>query len=144
MIQRIEEALSKINVQGDLIFGTSELVESIKEHTHLSYEKIGLIAEVTEQGVRRWRQNNSGQAIRVKPLIEYAQKIVAAPSDTHQASLSLPAGNAADAIRAVTPLAVQTCVKEGLEGLLGIALNACTIAKLESADGRVRIEFVIE
>ncbi|GEM_PF-3539489 len=144
MIQRIEEALSKMTVQDDLIHGTCELVESIKAHTHLSYKKIGDAAGVTEQGVRRWRENNSGQASRVQPLIEFAHSIISSPTGTHLASLALPSGNAADAIRTVTPLAVQSCVREGLETLLGMGLNSCTITKLESSDSKVKIELVIE
>ncbi|MNN52381.1 hypothetical protein D3C81_1670740 [compost metagenome] len=116
------------------------MVESIKTHTHLSYKKIGEAAGVTEQGVRRWRENNSGQASRVQALVNFAQTLITVPAG----AAVRPAGNAADALRAVTPLAVQTCVKEGLEALLGIGLNACTIVKLETNNGKVTIELALE
>lgn len=140
MVDTIQAALNQLTTEGDLIHGTAALVESIKTHTHLSYKKIGVAADVTEQGVRRWRENNSGQASRVQALVNFAQTLIAAPAG----AAVRPAGNAADALRAVTPLAVQTCVKEGLEALLGIGLNACTIVKLETSNGKVTIELALE
>jgi hypothetical protein len=140
MVDTIQAALNQLTTEGDLIHGTAALVESIKTHTHLSYKKIGEAAGVTEQGVRRWRENNSGQASRVQALVNFAQSLIAAPAG----AAVRPAGNAADALRAVTPLAVQTCIKEGLEALLGIGLNACTIVKLETLNGKVTIELALE
>lgn len=140
MVDTIQAALNQLTTEGDLIHGTVALVESIKTHTHLSYKKIGEAAGVTEQGVRRWRENNSGQASRVQALVNFAQSLIAAPAG----AAVRPAGNAADALRAVTPLAVQTCIKEGLEALLGIGLNACTIVKLEALNGKVTIELALE
>lgn len=140
MVDTIKAALSQLTTEGDLTHGTSALVESIKTHTHLSYKKIGEAAGVTEQGVRRWRENNSGQASRVQALVNFAQNLITVPAG----AAVRPAGNAADALRAVTPLAVQTCVKEGLEALLGIGLNACTIVKLETNNGKVTIELALE
>ncbi len=140
MVDTIQAALSQLTTEGDLIHGTAALVESIKTHTHLSYKKIGEAAGVTEQGVRRWRENNSGQASRVQVLVNFAQTLIAAPAG----AAVRPAGNAADALRAVTPLAVQACVKEGLEALLGIGLSACTIVKLETSNGKVTIELALE
>lgn len=140
MVDTIQAALNQLTTEGDLIHGTATLVESIKSHTHLSYKKIGEAAGVTEQGVRRWRENNSGQASRVQALVNFAQTLLTAPAG----AAVRPAGNAADALRAVTPLAVQTCVKEGLEALLGIGLNACTIVKLETSNGKVTIELALE
>ncbi|WP_454844977.1 hypothetical protein [Pseudomonas farris] len=140
MVDAIQAALSQLTTEGDLTHGTEALVESIKTHTHLSYKKIGDAAGVTEQGVRRWRENNSGQASRVQALVNFAQTLITAPAG----AAARPAGNAADALRAVTPLAVQTCVKEGLEALLGIGLNACTIVKLETSNGKVTIELALE
>ena len=140
MVDTIQAALSQLTTEGDLTHGTSALVESIKTHTHLSYKKIGEAAGVTEQGVRRWRENNSGQASRAQALVNFAQTLITVPAG----AAVRPAGNAADALRAVTPLAVQTCVKEGLEALLGIGLNACTIVKLETNNGKVTIELALE
>lgn len=140
MVDTIKAALSQLTTEGDLTHGTSALVESIKTHTHLSYKKIGEAAGVTEQGVRRWRENNSGQASRVQALVNFAQTLITVPAG----AAVRPTGNAADALRAVTPLAVQTCVKEGLEALLGIGLNACTIVKLETNNGKVTIELALE
>ena len=140
MVDTIQAALSQLTTEGDLIHGTEALVESIKSHTHLSYKKIGEAAGVTEQGVRRWRENNSGQASRVQALVNFAQSLITSPVG----ATARPGGNAADALRAVTPLAVQTCVKEGLEALLGIGLNACTIVKLETSNGKVTIELALE
>lgn len=140
MVDAIHAALSQLTTEGDLIHGTAALVESIKTHTHLSYKKIGEAAGVTEQGVRRWRENNSGQASRVQALVNFAQTLITAPAG----ATVRPAGNAADAIRAVTPLSVQTCVKEALENLLGIGLNACTIVKLETSNGKVTIELALD
>ncbi|MFJ5296847.1 hypothetical protein ACIQAL_10010 [Pseudomonas sp. NPDC088368] len=140
MVDAIHAALNRLTTEGDLIHGTDALVESIKNHTHLSYKKIGEAAGVTEQGVRRWRENNSGQASRVQALVNFAQTLITAPVG----AVARPAGNAADALRAVTPLAVQTCVKEGLEVLLGIGLTACTIVKLEANNGKVTIELALE
>ncbi|WP_323115023.1 hypothetical protein [Pseudomonas guariconensis] len=140
MVNTIQAALSQLTTEGDLIHGTAALVESIKAHTHLSYKKIGEAAGVTEQGVRRWRENNSGQASRVQALVKFAQTLLTAPAG----AAVRPAGNAADALRAVTPLAVQTCVKEGLEALLGIGLSTCTIVKLETNNGKVTIELALE
>ncbi|MNJ41927.1 hypothetical protein D3C77_368720 [compost metagenome] len=140
MVDTIQAALNHLTTEGDLIHGTAALVESIKAHTHLSYKKIGDAAGVTEQGVRRWRENNSGQASRVQALVNFAQNLITAPAGT----AVRPEGNAADALRAVTPLAVQTCVKDGLEALLGIGLNACTIVKLETSNGKVTIELALE
>ena len=140
MVDTIKAALSQLTTEGDLTHGTSALVESIKTHTHLSYKKIGEAAGVTEQGVRRWRENNSGQASRVQALVNFAQTLITVPAG----AAIRPAGNAADALRAVTPLAVQTCVKEGLEALLGIGLNACTLVKLETNNGKVTIELALE
>lgn len=140
MVDTIKTALSQLTTEGDLIHGTAALVESIKTYTHLSYKKIGDAAGVTEQGVRRWRENNSGQASRVQALVNFARTLITAPAGT----AVRPAGNAADALRAVTPLAVQTCVKEGLEALLGIGLSTCTIVKLETNNGKVIIELALE
>ncbi|MHC2146491.1 hypothetical protein [Pseudomonas sp. 210_17 TE3656] len=140
MVDTIKAALNQLTTEGDLIHGTAALVESIKAHTHLSYKKIGEAADVTEQGVRRWRENNSGQASRVQALVNFAQTLITAPAG----AAVRPAGNAADALRAVTPLAVQTCVKDGLEALLGIGLNTCTIVKLETNNGKVIIELALE
>lgn len=140
MVNTIQAALSQLTTEGDLVHGTAALVESIKAHTHLSYKKIGEAAGVTEQGVRRWRENNSGQASRVQALVKFAQTLLTAPAG----AAVRPAGNAADALRAVTPLAVQTCVKEGLEALLGIGLITCTIVKLETNNGKVTIELALE
>ncbi|WP_448090711.1 hypothetical protein [Pseudomonas azerbaijanoccidentalis] len=140
MVDTIQAALSQLTTEGDLIHGTAAVVESIKTHTHLSYKKIGEAAGVTEQGVRRWRENNSGQASRVQVLVNFAHTLIAAPAG----AAVRPAGNAADALRAVTPLAVQACVKEGLEALLGIGLSACTIVKLETSNGKVTIELALE
>lgn len=140
MVNTIQAALSQLTTEGDLIHGTAALVESIKAHTHLSYKKIGEAAGVTEQGVRRWRENNSGQASRVQALVKFAETLLTAPAG----AAVQPAGNAADALRAVTPLAVQTCVKEGLEALLGIGLSTCTIVKLETNNGKVTIELALE
>lgn len=140
MVDTIQAALNQLTTEGDLIHGTEALVESIKTYTHLSYKKIGEAAGVTEQGVRRWRENNSGQASRVQALVNFAQTLITAPAG----ATVRPAGNAADALRAVTPLAVQSCVKEGLEALLGIGLNACTIVKLETSNGKVTIELALE
>jgi hypothetical protein len=141
MVDTIQAALNQLTTEGDLIHGTAALVESIKAHTHLSYKKIGEAADVTEQGVRRWRENNSGQASRVQALVNFAQNLLAAPAG---AAVRPAAGNAADALRAVTPLAVQTCIKEGLETLLGIGLSTCTIVKLETNNGKVTIELALE
>lgn len=140
MVDTIKSALSQLTTEGDLIHGTAALVESIKTYTHLSYKKIGDAAGVTEQGVRRWRENNSGQASRVQALVNFAQTLITVPAG----AAVRPAGNAADALRAVTPLAVQTCVKEGLEALLGIGLSTCTIVKLETNNGKVIIELALE
>lgn len=140
MADTIQAALSQLTTEGDLIHGTQALVESIKAHTHYSYKKIGEVAGVTEQGVRRWRENNSGKASLVQALVSFAQSLITSPAG----ATARPAGNAADALRAVTPLAVQTCVKEGLEALLGIGLNACTIVKLEASNGKVTIELALE
>lgn len=140
MVDTIQAALSQLTTEGDLIHGTEALVESIKAHTHYSYKKIGEVAGVTEQGVRRWRENNSGKASLVQALVSFAQSLITSPAR----ATARPAGNAADALRAVTPLAVQTCVKEGLEALLGIGLNACTIVKLEDSNGKVTIELALE
>nr|WP_314641329.1 hypothetical protein [uncultured Pseudomonas sp.] len=140
MVDTIQAALSQLTTEGDLIHGTAALVESIKAHTHYSYKKIGEVAGVTEQGVRRWRENNSGKASLVQALVSFAQSLIAAPAG----AAVRPAGNAADALRAVTPLAVQSCVKEGLEALLGIGLTACTIVKLETSNGKVTIELALE
>lgn len=140
MVDTIQAALSQLTTEGDLIHGTEALVESIKAHTHYSYKKIGEVAGVTEQGVRRWRENNSGKASLVQVLVSFAQSLITSPAR----ATARPAGNAADALRAVTPLAVQTCVKEGLEALLGIGLNACTIVKLEASNGKVTIELALE
>ena len=141
MVDTIQAALNQLTTEGDLIHGTAALVESIKTHTHLSYKKIGEAAGVTEQGVRRWRENNSGQASRVQALVNFAQSLLTAPAG---AAVRPAAGNAADALRAVTPLAVQTCIKEGLETLLGIGLSTCTIVKLETNNGKVTIELALE
>ncbi|MBV7488030.1 hypothetical protein [Pseudomonas sp. PDM30] len=140
MVDTIQAALSQLTTEGDLIHGTEALVESIKAHTHYSYKKIGEMAGVTEQGVRRWRENNSGKASLVQALVSFAQSLITSPVG----ATTRPAGNAADALRAVTPLAVQTCVKEGLEALLGIGLNTCTIVKLEASNGKVSIELALE
>lgn len=140
MVDTIQAALSQLTTEGDLIHGTEALVESIKAHTHYSYKKIGEVAGVTEQGVRRWRENNSGKASLVQALVSFAQSLITSPAR----ATARPAGNAADALRAVTPLAVQTCVKEGLEALLGIGLNECTIVKLEASNGKVTIELALE
>lgn len=140
MVDAIRSALSGLTTEGELILGTRALVESIKAHTHLSYKKIGEAAGVTEQGVRRWRENNSGQASRVQALVNFAETLIATP----RGAGIRPAGNAADALRAVTPFAIQTCVKEGLEALLGISLNACTLVKLEVSEGKVRLELALE
>jgi hypothetical protein len=144
MVDTIQAALNQLTTEGDLIHGTAALVESIKTHTHLSYKKIGEAAGVTEQGVRRWRENNSGQASRVQALVNFAQNLLAAPAGAAGAAVRPAAGNAADALRAVTPLAVQTCIKEGLETLLGIGLSTCTIVKLETNNGKVTIELALE
>lgn len=140
MIEDIQAALSKLATRDDLIHGTSDLVESIKTHTHHSYKKIGEMAGVTEQGVRRWRTRNSGQASLVQALITYANSLV---GGAHEAPKPA-AGNAADALRAVTPLAVQSSIKNALEGLLCIGLTVCTIVKLEAQDDKVTIELMIE
>ena len=39
---------------------------------------------------------------------------------------------------------LQTCVKEALENLLGIGLNACTIVKLETFNGKVTVELALD
>jgi hypothetical protein len=140
MVDAIHAALSQLTTKDDLIHGTCALVESIKTHTHLSYKKIGEAAGVTEQGVRRWRENDSGQASRVQALVNFAQTVIAAPAGV----TARPTGNAADALRAVTPLAVQTCVKEALEALLGISLNTCTIVKLDASNDKVTIALALE
>ncbi|KPC06064.1 Uncharacterized protein AC500_2033 [Pseudomonas amygdali pv. lachrymans] len=72
--------------------------------------------------------------------MNFAQTLITAPTG----ATVRPAGNAADAIRAVTPLSVQTCVKEALENLLGIGLNACTIVKLETFNGKVTVELALD
>ena len=140
MVDAIHAALSQLTTEGDLIHGTAALVESIKSHTPLSYKKIGDAAGVTEQGVRRWRENNSGQASRVQVLITYANSLVAGINNAP----ALAAGNAGDALRSVTPLAVQSSVKSALEGLLGVGLATCTIVKLEDNEGKVTLQLMIE
>jgi len=140
MVHDIKAALSKLTTEGDLIRGTSALVETIKNHTHLSYKKIGDAAGVTEQGVRRWRENDSGQASRVQVLVNFARSL----TETPEGNTARPAGNAADALRTVTPMAVQSSVQDSLERLLGMSLKACTITKLEVIEGKVNIEFSLE
>jgi hypothetical protein len=139
MTDHINTALVNLATREDLIHGTRDLVESIKTYTHHSYKKIGEIAGVTEQGVRRWRENDSGQASRVQALITYANSLVAGVNNAVPAN-----GNAADALRSVTPLAVQSSVKHALERLLGIGLATCTIVKLEDNDGKVTLQLMIE
>ena len=144
MIQRIEAALNKLTTKDDLTLGTSELVESIKAYTKYSYKKIGEVSGVTEQGVRRWRENDSGQASRVQALVSFAHSLIAKPEISPAPAPFLAAPNAADAIKGVTPLAVQTSLKEALEGVLGISLTSCSIVKLEPSSDRVKIEFIIQ
>ncbi len=140
MIDDIATALSKLDTRNKLTHGTSELVETIKAHTHLSYKKIGELAGVTEQGVRRWREKDSGETSRVRPLIAYANSLI----NQAQGASKPATSNVADALRAVTPLQVQTSIKHSLEALLGIDLVECSIAKLEVYERKAILELNVE
>jgi len=145
MATTLNEALAALTHDGDLIRGTADLVECVKDRTHLSYRKIAEIAGVTEQGIKRWRDNNSGAASRVRPLIDYANTLISQPQvNSVMSTLPSRTTSITEGFRSIALADIEACLNKAITDLFGLPLGKCSITRLESLGDSVKLELHLQ
>ncbi|GJH34207.1 hypothetical protein CBA19CS91_15640 [Paraburkholderia hospita] len=145
-LEPIRKALRELTQRGNLTYGTSALVESLKDHWGVSYADVADRAGVTEQGLRRWRQNNSGETARFEKLITIANRELAKDASVVEkpSAAENPTRSVADAFKYVPLQQVERTLQKAFSTDLGILPGSCKVTNVEMEGPAIRLTLMLE
>jgi hypothetical protein len=151
----IVKALANLSHSRGLIYGTTDLVESVKNHLQQTYTDLAKKAGVSTMGIRRWRDNNSGDPLHLNQFIEFAKREATKKDETAAdvsratnpavlASLDAPDESVSEKFKYLPIKDVEQTLLDALKSRHGLASTSCRVINVEIDGPAVRVTFIVE
>lgn len=73
MIPRLDAALRQLKTEGGKTYGINAVIEVVQTAFNLNYSQVAASAKVSVAGLKRWRENDYGDAERVQIFLEWIE-----------------------------------------------------------------------